>query len=178
MPEPVTVGLAVLAVGAALSKRSRRGDNSAIEHQAEGAGRKVTATKITDAIGWPYWWGKGDPGTPWADGRKGVDCSGFAQMALVKLGELDAGAKDRGAAQLANDSNPVQLGKQRVGDLAYYPGHVMVVAGPPGGDGHSAVIGASGGGSSTKGNDPNARVKLFNSGAYRSDFVTYMRLRR
>ena len=44
--------------------------------------RSVMVVKITDSIGWPYVLGRGSPSTPWADGPKGVDCSGHAQMAL------------------------------------------------------------------------------------------------
>jgi hypothetical protein len=83
----------------------------------------------------------------------------------------------RGAKALADGSTPVQLGSQRPGDLAYYPGHVMVVCGQAGAGGHSPVIGASGGTRTTLGQDPNARIKTFTSGAYRKDFVTYMRLK-
>jgi cell wall-associated NlpC family hydrolase len=156
----------------------RRGSNSAAEDSAEKVSTSGTdADPILGALGWPYFWGRGSPSTPWSDGPKGVDCSGFAQMALVKLGILKSSAGDRGARALADASDPVEVGDQQVGDLAYYPGHVMIVVGPPGDDGHSSVMGASGGGSLTFGNDKNARVKLFSSGKYRDDFVTYMRLR-
>lgn len=136
-----------------------------------------TSIALAQALGWPYWYGKGDPGTPWSDGPAGVDCSGFAQMGLVLLGELSPAARDRGADTLAADSDPVAVGDQGIGDMAYYPGHVMLVASAPGPDGHSQVIGASGGGRTTLGGDPDARVKLFDTALYRSDFVTYMRLK-
>lgn len=173
------MALAGLAgVGLWRKKAAQRGSNSAVEDDDEKTTTKGTdAGEIMEALGWPYFWGRGSPGTPWGDGPAGVDCSGFAQMALVRLGLLPRSAPDRGARALADSSDPVELGSQRTGDLAYYPGHVMVVVGPPGAGGHSPVMGASGGGSTTFGTDPEARVKLFDSGAYRGDFVTYMRIR-
>lgn len=157
----------------------RRGMNSAKEDQGVATSTAGTSlpSPIMAALGWPYYFGKGSPSTPWTDGPLGVDCSGFVQMALVKLGALSSSAPDRGAASLADDSAPIAVGGQQAGDLAYYPGHIMLVAGPPGSDGHSPVMGASGGRSYTLGNNPDARVKLFSSGKYRSDFVTYMRLK-
>lgn len=132
---------------------------------------------IIKSIGWPYYWGRGKPSMPFEYGINGVDCSGYVQMALVYLGKLSSNAKDRGALDLADDSNPIQVGSQEPGDMAYYPGHVMLVASKPGADGHSAVIGASGGGPTDYGNNPNARVKLFTSALYNKNFVTYMRLK-
>lgn len=157
----------------------RRGVNSAQEDMSDTVNTAYSdlPSSILAAIGWPYYYGKGSPSTPWSDGAKGVDCSGFVQMALVKLGKLSSSAADRGAMALADDSNPVEVGKQRTGDIAVYNGHVMLVAGGPGGDGHSPVMGASGGHSYTLGNDPNARVKLFTTAKYRNDFITYARLK-
>lgn len=132
---------------------------------------------VEESLGWPYWYGRGGPSTPWWEGAEGVDCSGYAQMVLVQLGKLDATATDRSARALADACDPVALGDQQPGDLAYYPGHVMVCAGPPAADGHCPVAGASGGTSDVHGDDPDARVKLFASGLYRGDFVTYMRLK-
>jgi cell wall-associated NlpC family hydrolase len=152
-----------------------RGDGSELEE--EDPMRNVDAGALQSALGWPYFFGRGSPSTPWEDGPNGVDCSGFAQMALVKLGILSSDAGDRGARTLADDSDPLELGEQEPGDLAYYPGHVMVVISGPGADGHSEVMGASGGTSTTFGDDDGAYVKAFSSGAYRSDFVCYMRLR-
>jgi cell wall-associated NlpC family hydrolase len=176
--------VAALALGGIVSAAagyfwaSRRGANSEKEDVAPMSDGRLDATgELSDALGWPYFFGKGAPSTRWDAGADGVDCSGFAQMALVRLGLLRPDYTDRGAAALADDSDPVELGRQVPGDLAYYPGHVMVVVGYPGASGHSPVMGASGGRSTTLGNDPSARVKLFDSGAYRSDFVTYMRLK-
>ena len=137
-------------------------------------------TRLVESVGWPYYFGRGSPSTPWADGPKGVDCSGYAQMALVRLGKLSSSASDRGVSSLSAESNPVEIGSQGIGDLALYGNsHVMVVCGPPrSSDGHSPVIGASSGGATTFGGDPNARVKLFDSALYwASNFTTYMRLK-
>lgn len=174
------IPLPILAIGgAALAAwwwKRTADDNSAKEDQAE----QISSTcdpQLATALGWPYWYGEGSPSTPWEAGPQGVDCSGFAQMALVRLNLLASSAADRSALGLANGSDPIEVGLQQVGDLAYYPGHVMVVCAPPGADGHSPVIGSSGGYTTTKGDDPNARVKLFGSARYRDDFVTYCRLR-
>lgn len=139
----------------------------------------ASVAAVSDAYGWPYYWGKGAPSTPWTDGPQGVDCSGFVCMALVRLGKMSASTGDLSSRAIADRSDPVAVGNQRPGDIAYYPGHVMLVVGQPSDDydGHSAVMGASGGRSSTLGNDPNARVKVFPAGNYRSDFVTYGRFR-
>lgn len=171
LPPAALVGLAIWAF--------RRGINSAKEDMKDTTNTDYSdlPSTILGAIGWPYYYGKGSPSTPWSDGPKGVDCSGFVQMALVKLGKLSSTATDRGATQLANDSNPIATGQQKTGDIAVYNGHVMLVAGPPGADGHSPVIGASGGHTYTLGNDPNARVKLFTTAKYRNDFLTYARLK-
>ena len=169
-----------MAGAAALWWVWRRGSNSSREDEPEASStRDVDADveELLDAVGAPYFFGRGSPSTPWSELDDGVDCSGFAQIALVRLGLLDADATDRGARELADDSDPVELGHQEPGDLAYYPGHVMVVVGYPDEDGHSPVLGASGGDATTFGGDENAYVKLFDRGDYRDDFVTYMRLR-
>lgn len=178
---PLLLPVALLAGGGAGFGwwLGRRPANSGREDTPEASipMTAVDAPELLAALGWPYFYGRGGPATPWSDGPLGVDCSGFAQMALVKLGLLSASASDRGAKALADGSTPVPLGSQRPGDLAYYPGHVMVVCGQAGTGGHSPVIGASGGTRTTLGQDPNARIKTFTSGAYRKDFVTYMRLK-
>lgn len=154
-----------------------KGDTSDVEAMTDGGAMHYDfESRVGDALGWPYFFGKGTPATPWSDGPKGVDCSGFAQMALVRLGLLKVTAGDRGARALADAARHVDIGDQQPGDLAIYPGHVMVVADFPGTDGHSSVMGASGGVETTRGNDPHARVKLFKSARYRDDFVCYGRL--
>jgi hypothetical protein len=101
-------------------------------------------------------------------------------MVLVQLGVLTADDPDRNARALADACDKVEIGQQRPGDMALYGGgsHVMIVAGPADADGHSPVAGASGGGESTKGDDPNARVKLYDSALYWSSaFTCYMRIK-
>lgn len=132
---------------------------------------------VASSLGWPYWYGKGNPGTSWSSGASGVDCSGYVQMCLVQMGILPSTAPDRGARTLADICDPLGVGQEQPGDIAIYPGHVMLVVGYPGPDGHAPVCGASGGTSETFGADPNARVKLFTTGAYRGDFCCYGRLK-
>ena len=116
---------------------------------------------LLEAWGEPYDWAQGDITTPWLNGMRGYDCSGFAQGALVHLGLIPPSARfqpnDRGAYQLAMDSERVPEGTERLGDLAFYGtpvSHVMVVIAP------GIVLGARGGGSSTHGDDPSAYVDL------------------
>ena len=116
---------------------------------------------LFEAIDVPYSWGAGTPATPWPTGQPGYnsatnqregpdgwDCSGF-----------DA----------------------REGDLAFYGSsdrsisHVMLISGPFI-DGGLPVVGASGGGSSTFGDNPDARVKRFSDVEYRGDLVGLGRL--
>ena len=139
----------------------------------------IDASILDEAIGWPYYWSKGAPNTPWADGRKGVDCAGFVEMALVKLGLLSSSYQDRNVASLVADSVPIATGQQRVGDIGYYGKHVTIVCGPPGPDGHSPVLSAGGKGSgkAAKGNIETAKVSKKSRGNYWNAFQFYMRLK-
>jgi hypothetical protein len=132
---------------------------------------------IIDSVGWPYFYTLGSPSTKWESGSLGVDCSGYVLMCLVRLGIISEKTNDMNTATIANECDPVEIGSQIPGDIAYYPGHVMLVCNYPGANGHSAVVGASGGGRTTIGNDPNARVKVFTTAKYRDDFVCYMRFK-
>jgi hypothetical protein len=88
------------------------------------------------------------------------------------LGLLRPTEKDRTAHDLAMVSSPIPLGKERLGDLAFYGSpvtHVMVCIG------NGWVIGPRGGGSGTLGNDMRAFVDLKRVD-YRSDFVVIGRL--
>lgn len=152
-------------------------------------GRLGIGQQLLPSVGWLYTWG-GAPAT-WAEamalaaaGQGVCDCSGYARVALRHL-HLWPSAWGNGRPTtriFADNCDPVPLGQQRPGDLAYYPGHVMVVLSYP----HpellaSAVIGASGGREGTRGNNPNARVKIFPTHLYRrgrdgkQDFITFMR---
>lgn len=197
VPLLVAVPAGALLVRAAMRWRSDdadRGDDDSTDETSGGAGFGVLSFPysevgpefidpalggISGAYGWPYYWGKGSPSTPWSKGPEGVDCSGFVCMALVKLGTIPSTTGDLSSRAIADRCDPVEVGQQRPGDVAYYPGHIMLVVGYPDDDydGHSAVMGASGGRNGTFGTDPNARVKVFPAGDYRSDFVTYGRWR-
>jgi len=138
----------------------------------------IDASILDDAIGWPFYWAKGSPNTPWADGKKGVDCSGFVEMALVKLGLLSRSAIDRNSHNLARAGIKINVGEQIVGDIAYYTkGHVAIVIGPAGPDGHSPIMGTTGGGKTVKGNDLASLVRTREKGDYRDDFGGYYRIR-
>ena len=183
MPVPL---IAVAAAGAGLwwFLNSKRPANSALENAPESQYQEGVAEECQDLVssclGWPYFYGQGGPATPWDQGKAGVDCSGLVQMCAVQDGQLSASSPDRGATDLANASDPIAVGQQQPGDFACYPGHIAYVVGHPNPEQgyHSAILSASGGTRTTNGNDPNARVKLFDSGAYRGDFLTYARLRR
>lgn len=126
--------------------------------------------ELLSTIGTPYFWGKGDPKTPWP--AAAYDCSGFAQGALVYLGLLKPTEPDRNAAGLGNISDPV-TDAPRLGDLALYGkpvSHVMVVLDK------DWVIGATGGGSKTHGDNPEACVQLRRL-RYRNDLTVVCRLK-
>ena len=173
------IGLVLGGLG--LYALSRRGGENSSVGMDDYVGSPDAAGDLADAVGWPYSYGAGAPNTPWSEGPAGVDCSGFVQMCLVRLGLLSSSATDRGAAALADDSYPVAVGDQVPGDMAYYPGHIVLVIGYPDEDGHSAVLSA-GGHATTKRESPpwpvaGEEVKVHTSALYRDDFVTYMRLK-
>lgn len=121
-------------------------------------------------VGIPYSFGAGDPSTPFGKlakglhGGLGLDCSGLAQMCLVVLGYLDSDAPDRGASALSVLGTIVPPGQQRIGDLIFYNtpvSHVGVILTDADENGDSAVLAASGGHTTTDGDDPDARVKVF-----------------
>ncbi len=139
----------------------------------------------------PYSYGAGKPSDGWDNwpagaiggagmnagkGARGWDCSGFAQALLVRWHMLPADAPDRNAAALASQLAPRKITEEnaRLGDLAFYGtsrgiSHVMVCLG------YGAVIGASGGGSLTNGDNPNAYVRL-QPLRYRPDLVCIGRI--
>jgi cell wall-associated NlpC family hydrolase len=175
----LALGIPVAAVGLYVRARGYGGSREDIAAVDDSTQLDGEAALLADSIGWPYVYGRGTPATPWSEGPRGVDCSGYAQMCLVRLGRLSSSATDRGASSLAYGCDPVAVGDQTPGDLAYYPGHVVVVASYPDAlTGHSAVLSASGDAQDlVAGLNPNARVKLYTSALYRGDFLTYMRLK-
>lgn len=178
------VGAAAVAVGAAAWFYRRK-----VVEPANSAQEGIAAVNeptwddtgsLYSWLGMKYNYGYGTPKTtPEEAWKDGVDCSGFAQFALAEMGLLDRNYPDRTSTTLGDDCDAIEIGQQEPGDLAFYDGHVMVVATFPdaGLDGHSAVIGASGGDSSTKGDNPNACIKQFETALYRDDFLTYGRLK-
>lgn len=133
--------------------------------------RDPRVQELIGLVGAPYWWGKGDPSTPWPP--KACDCSGWHQMVLVRLGILSPTEPDRTAHSLAMISNPIGNRDPKLGDGAYYGKkrdgevhitHVMTCLGG------GWAIGARGGGSKTKGDNPKAYVDLRKLD-YRNDLI-------
>jgi hypothetical protein len=134
--------------------------------------RHPVALDFLRAIGVRYYYSRGTPATPWADMRpKGVDCSGFVQMALVRAGlyrntEPDRRATTSMPGRLSLADICIETKVPRFGDLAIYPNHVMLVLD------EMLVIGASGGTSTTFGDDARACVGLHRFD-YRRDFLCF-----
>lgn len=184
MPLPALVllipaGVALLK-GRRASVRGHAAKSAREDHLPSNEETETEVEAVVDsAIGMPYSYGAGAPSDPFPGGATGIkgghgyDCSGFVQGALVALGLLPDTAPDRSAASLAKLGQEVPFGQQGPGDVVYYGtpvSHVMLVRTAAGTDGDSGVIGASGGRSTTNGDDPKAHVKTFASMKYRGDF--------
>lgn len=109
---------------------------------------------------------------------RGYDCSGYTQHVLRALGAIGHGVPWMTASQTASVAETLTFGSQQVGDLAFFGSgssisHVTLVSALPGSDGWSPIIGANSGGSSTFGDDPDARVKHADSDYWRSGFSHY-----
>lgn len=136
------------------------------------------------AEGRPYSWGGGHGRRTWPEGGPGTrggigwDCSGLTLAALEALLRWRWDGPRLTSRGIADACVPIADGKQQPGDIAYYPGHVVVVVGwPDPQTGETPVLSASGGDSDTNGQDPNARVKIIPTADYRSDRRTYARPR-
>ena len=153
----------------------------------------IDVLELLRALGVPYVWGGGalaDGPETWPEGARvqvpggyvrGWDCSGFAQAALLALGQVRPDAwPDIRAHDLANACDPVHPGEEQIGDLAFYGGedargksvisHVMVVLAA------GLVIGATGGTSRTMGMDARACVAACPL-RYRRDLVVVGRIK-
>ena len=134
--------------------------------------RHPVALDFLRAFGVRYYYSRGAPDTPWADMRRlGVDCSGFVQMAWVRAGIYRSSEPDRKATvsvpgRLSLADICIETKVPKFGDVAIYPGHVMFVLD------ETWVIGASGGTSTTYGDDPRACVALHRFD-YRRDFLCF-----
>lgn len=135
------------------------------------------ALALCEALGAPYSWGAGklsDVVAGWPGGVAGKgdgigwDCSGFAQVCLMRLGIVRTDAwTDISAHDLANACRPVDV--PALGDLAFYGSggrisHVTVCLDA------RVCIGANGGVPSTNGNEPEACVQA-RPIRYRRDLV-------
>jgi len=143
--------------------------------------------ELLQAWGTPYSWAAGKPadgsrpewwlGVPGERGAIGFDCSGFAQVALVRLSLLSPTAGDRATAGLWQASTTIPEAEARLGDLAFYgpgsgrPGHVMLCLGG------GAVLGATGGTNRTHGADPKAFVSLERLRYWPAAFLEVRRLK-
>ncbi len=125
---------------------------------------------VQPALGIRYVWSGGGANARYPEGslghvlqprRRGWDCSGFVLGLLALLGAVPWEWKTpRTSAGLRKLCAPVAWGQQRPGDLAFYEGHVVVIATAPDGKGDSVVVEAGGGRSTTNGDDPGAVVRI------------------
>lgn len=123
--------------------------------------------ELLQAWGVPYSYGAGKPSDggreDWYTGARGIrggvgyDCSGFVQVAQVRLGLLSPAAADAATGGLWEKSDLVK-DQPRVGDMAFYgkerPTHVMLCLGG------GVVMGATGGYPTTNADMPTAYVSL------------------
>jgi hypothetical protein len=120
-------------------------------------------------------WPQGGPGTR---GGIGWDCSGLTLAALEALLRWRWDGPRLNSKGIAYACEPIADGRQQPGDIAYYPGHVVVVVGwPDPRTGKTAVLSASGGEPDVNGDNPNAVVKVIPDADYRDDRITYARPR-
>lgn len=133
----------------------------------------------------PYVYGGGGPNAPFPGGSAGLnkppkagwDCSGFTLAVMAVLGRVPwAWSGPRSSTELRKLCTVVPWGQQRPGDLAFYPGHVSVIATRPSEGGDSEVIESGGGRSTTNGDDPKAKVRRLATIRYRPDFLHIGRL--
>ncbi len=125
---------------------------------------------VEPALGVPYVWSGGGANARFPEGslgrvlspaRRGWDCSGFVLGLLALLGAVPwEWVTPRNSTGLRQLCAPVPWGSQRPGDLAFYEGHVVVIATFPDPAGDSVIVEAGGGRSTTNGDDPRARVRI------------------
>jgi 3D (Asp-Asp-Asp) domain-containing protein len=120
---------------------------------SEAQVRNEVLAKAESHMGARYSWA--------ADGPSMFDCSGFAWYVLHSDMHLTTAGRTT-AAGLSHSPYTTPTSKPEKGDLVFYAGssgisHVTVATGSG-----SQVVGASGGGPSTHGQDPNAKVKFTN----------------
>ena len=127
-------------------------DNGSHPSGGEAQIREQVITKARSHMGARYSWA--------ADGPSMFDCSGFAWYVLHTDMHLTSAGRTT-AAGLSHAPYTTSTSSPEKGDLVFYSSggisHVTIALGQG-----SEVIGASGGGSHTHGQDPNARVKVTN----------------
>ena len=112
--------------------------------------RNEVLSKAKSHMGAPYSWA--------AQGPSMFDCSGFSWYVLHTDTHLTSAGRTN-AAGLSHAPYTTPIGHPEKGDLVFYASggisHVTIALGSG-----SQTIGASGGGPSTHGHDPNAKVKV------------------
>lgn len=171
------LGLALLGARVLLARKASEGADSSSREEADAglsdADDAGDVAIFREALGVPYYWG-GGRGQPYP-ASSGYDCSGYVDSALRAAGYTlpwpASSASTSAMYSALGAPRPLGQGEEapRGAIVAYgsgKPSHVMLSTG-------AGVIGASGGGSSTFGDDPSAAVKEFPSAWYRSDVLGY-----
>lgn len=171
------ISLGILGAKVLASRKpSVSGDTSDYELILDqtGLGQGELVDLFREALGVPYYYGAGR-GLPYPN-EAGYDCSGYVDSALRAAGFALPWEADYASCatmlDVLGEPIPVSYGEEPpIGSIVAYgdPGkitHVVLSTG-------DGVISASGGTSSTKGDDPNAYVKEFPTAWYRDDLVGY-----
>ena len=161
-------GYTILGTSGSPSREGdQRGLASGRPNPNEESAREAAVDYLASKVGTPYIWGGKDP-------KKGLDCSGAVTCAYENSGFARPGARYKyGSADLHKKLEPTTSPKK--GDLVFYGkngkvNHVMMVVG----DGR--VIGATGGGSSTKTPDDAMKIGAcvkYKPMDYRKDLISY-----
>ena len=186
LPVAVGLGLALLVGrrrGAADTGSGAEGDPGSSQLGLPVAAALAPALQASLFGDWLYYWGGPSPmnpaglvyGVPFAGPVRG-DCSGAARALLISAGLAPLTLERFTSASLPSSPSFVAVASPEPGDLLLYDGHVTVCVGGSG-DG-CTVWSMSGGGPSTKGDNPNAKPKLFSGARYRKDYRGAYRLRR
>lgn len=138
----------------------------------------------------PYFYGGGSPHSALEDlVGKGVDCSGAVGFLARTAGLVGDECPDYSSGGWADACDAIAEGQQQEGDVGIYEGHVVWCLGPAYDGQKSYVLSASGGRSTTQpvgsknggvegtGLDPFAYFRVETSQHYRSDFVTWGRIK-
>lgn len=112
-------------------------------------------------LGARYWWGTAGPNY--------FDCSGFVSWCYNQSG-ANVGRQTVSTFAKMGKAIPKDKSQLKVGDLIITSGHVVMYIG------NEQIIGANGGNSSTKGDNPNACVSIKGMNYYFNKAITIRRL--